>query len=108
MGDDVVSQSDSVYSWRLGTLRSLDDAIGEIHDYIKDTMDEIQNTYFIYTSDHGFHSGQWGMAWSKMQLYETDIRVPFYMVGPDFKSNQETDIFATTIDIAPTILDIAG
>ena len=108
MTPDIIKQSDQIYSWRLGTLRSVDDAIGEIYDYIENELDEIDNTYFIYTSDHGYHNGQWAMSFSQMQLYETDVRVQFYINGPNIKTGTKTNIFATTIDIAPTILDIAG
>merc|ERR1740123_966719 len=108
MDESIIAQSDQIFAMRLGTLRSVDDAIGDIYNYINEQMDAVSETYFIYASDHGFHDGQWAMSFSKMQLYESDIRIPFYMNGPNIPSNAQTNLFATTIDIAPTLLDIAG
>ena len=108
MDDRIIQQSDQIFAMRLGTLRSVDDAIGDIYRYIDVEMDALDETYFIYASDHGYHDGQWAMSYSKMQLYETDIRIPFYMNGPTIPKGADTNVFATTIDIAPTILDIAG
>ena len=71
-------------------------------------MGILNNTYFIYTSDHGFHLGQWGMGYDKRQLYEHDLRVPFYISGPGIESGTRTDIIALNIDIAPTITDLTA
>ena len=73
-----------------------------------DRLGLLNNTYFIYTSDHGFHLGQWGMGYDKRQLYEHDIRIPFYISGPGITADASTDIVALNIDIAPTIADLVS
>ena len=35
---------------------------------------DLDNTYVIFSSDHGYHMGQFGMMYDKRQLSEFDIR----------------------------------
>ena len=44
----------------------------------------------------------------KAQPYETDIRVPTYMIGPDIKPNTKTDIIVGNVDIYPIFLELAN
>eukprot|EP01084_Bolivina_argentea_P270073 459145_1 len=89
MNSNIIKQSDEIYSWRLGTLRSIDDTIGEIYNYILNELNEIDNTYFIYLSDHGFHIGQYGMWFGKKLLYETDLRIPLFIHSPNIISDNK-------------------
>ena len=44
----------------------------------------------------------------KMWPYETDVRIPFYISGPGIAAGQTPDVMAVNIDIAPTLLALAG
>ena len=44
----------------------------------------------------------------KMWPYETDVRIPFYVAGPGIAAGQTPDVMGVNIDIAPTLLDLAG
>lgn len=54
------------------------------------------------------NSGQFSLTWDKRQLYETDIKVPMLMRGPGIKIKQLIQSPVLNIDIAPTLLNIAG
>lgn len=68
----------------------------------------LDSTYILFTSDHGYHMGQFGMPLDKRLPYEFDIRIPFWLSGPNISSGQHVSTPVLTIDIAPTLLDIAG
>ncbi|ETO28750.1 N-acetylglucosamine-6-sulfatase precursor [Reticulomyxa filosa] len=101
------AEIDSCFRGRLGTLMSVDELIYDIHEYIDKQMGLLNDTYFIFTSDNGYHLGQNSLMYEKRQPYETDIRVPFYIKGPGIRPNSTYDGIVLNIDIAPTLIDLA-
>ena len=59
-----------IYRDRQRTLLSVDDLVENLLSKIPD----LDNTYVIFSSDHGYHLGQFGMPIEKRQPYEFDIR----------------------------------
>jgi arylsulfatase A-like enzyme len=68
------------------------------------------NTVIIYTSDNGFFLGEHGMA-GKWLMYEESIRTPLIIHDPRVKETekgQRRENITLNIDIAPTVLALAG
>lgn len=97
---------DQHYRDRWSSLLSVDDFVSEMIDFLEESG-MLENTYIIYTSDHGYHLGQWRLGCSKEQPYETDIRIPFLIRGPGIEANSEFDLLTGNVDLLPTILDLA-
>lgn len=107
MTEEMIEQTDIVYAQRLGTLRSVDDMVLAIYEQLE-AMGEADDTYFFYTGDHGFHLGQFGMMYDKRQLYDTDIRVPYFVRGPGIPKGSVRHEPISHVDLAPTVIDIAA
>jgi arylsulfatase A-like enzyme len=64
----------------------------------------------IFLSDHGYLWGEHGLG-GKWLLYEESIRTPLIFCGPGIPDNMQgakLSQLALNIDVAPTILDMAG
>ena len=91
----------------LSTARSLDRNIGRLLDYL-DSHHLRENTIVIYASDQGFYMGEHGW-FDKRFMYEESFRTPMVMrypgvVAPGTSINE----MIVNIDLAPTLLEVAG
>ena len=71
----------------------------------------LENTWIIFTSDHGDFAGEKGMFAKTESLYECLLHVPMFIVPPPgipFPRGERTDELIDTVDLFPTILDMAG
>lgn len=96
-----------------------DQALGEILAALKRLRLE-EDTVVIYSSDHGSLLGDHGLT-GKWLMYENSIRVPLIIYDPRFHHvienarsesaralPRQCDELALSIDLAPTILSLAG
>ncbi|XP_041815856.1 glucosamine (N-acetyl)-6-sulfatase (Sanfilippo disease IIID), b [Chelmon rostratus] len=107
MSSSSLAFLDNAYRKRWQTLLSVDDMV-ELLVKKLDSIKELDNTYIFYTSDNGYHTGQFSLPIDKRQLYEFDIRIPLMVRGPGIKPNQTLQAPVLNIDLAPTFLDISG
>lgn len=107
LSPDNIDKLRLTYVKRWQTLLAVDELVSDIVDTLE-TKNLLDNTYIIFTSDNGFHMGQFAQGADKRQPYETDIRVPFIIRGPNIIGKSIVDVPILLIDLFPTILDLAG
>lgn len=90
---------------QLRQLRSVDDAVGRVVDLL-DEEGLAANTWGFYTSDNGRFWGEHGLR-GKVYAYEESVQVPFRMMLPE-RVQSTVDATAANIDLAPTLLALAG
>ena len=71
-------------------------------------LHRLRNTYILFTSDNGFFFGEHRLIGGKFLAYEPATHLPFLIRGPGIKPGTSTGELAANIDIAPTILELAG
>jgi arylsulfatase A-like enzyme len=84
----------------------MDQQIGRILDAL-DKSGKADNTYIVFTSDHGLAVGQHGLM-GKQNMYDHSVRVPLTICGPGIASDKRIDTPCYLQDIMPTTLDWAG
>ncbi|AXT60528.1 acetylglucosamine-6-sulfatase [Aquimarina sp. AD10] len=97
------------YIRQLQAMTGIDRLIGHLVKKLKDLkLDD--NTVLVFTSDHGLFMGEQGIG-GKALCYEKTTHVPLLVVQPSLKNKNKgrrTNALVQTIDIAPTMLAMAG
>lgn len=94
----------------LGELTGIDRAMGHLRTELK-AMGARDNTLLWYTSDNGAAApgSTAGLRGRKGTVYEGGLRVPGIIEWPAvIQQPRATNVRSSTVDIFPTILDIAG
>ncbi|MFM1996766.1 MAG: Choline-sulfatase [Planctomycetota bacterium] len=90
----------------LACVQGVDDGVGRVLDWL-DAEGLADETIVIYTTDNGWYLGDLGL-YDKRFMYEPGLRVPLIARGPGIMPGITPDQFVANIDLAPTILDLAG
>lgn len=83
-------------------IEIMDKKVGEILQEIKDAG-LYENTIIFFFSDHGGP-----LPRQKRAIYDSGLRVPFFIRYPKNKNAGRTDRMISFIDLAPTVLSLAG
>lgn len=88
-------------------ILSIDDSVGRVMKSLKGRGVD-QNTLVLFTSDGGHFWGEHGLI-DKRCAYEESIRIPLLAYGPSMiKAGTKCEAVVANIDVAPTLLELAG
>ncbi len=95
------------YKRYMETFLSVDEGVGRIMTHLEE-RGELDDTLILYMSDNGFLFGEHGLI-DKRCAYEESMRIPMLARCPAlFGAGQSIDPVVANLDIAPTMLDVAG
>ena len=86
-------------------ITHMDVQIGRLLDALE-ASGKAENTYIFFTADHGLAVGDHGFL-GKQNMYDSSMRVPFLMVGPDIPADSTVDEPIYMQDAMATSLAIA-
>jgi choline-sulfatase len=101
--EERVRRARSAY---FGLITELDELIGSVFDEL-DRTGQTDNTFIVYTSDHGEMLGEHGL-WLKNILLDGAARVPLIMAGPGLPRGKVINTPVSHVDLVRTVLDVGG
>ncbi|CAI8313122.1 MAG: Arylsulfatase [Opitutia bacterium UBA7350] len=92
---------------KMRTLTAVDDGVGMIFEALKD-KGILNNTIVIFVGDNGYFMSEHGGLHDKRKAYEASIRIPIVMWNPLVKQPQKIQNMVLNLDLAPSLLELAG
>jgi arylsulfatase A-like enzyme len=90
------------------SLMAVDESVGRVLDALE-KIKALDNTVIIFAGDNGYFHGEHGGMWDKRAAYEPSMRIPLLMRYPRLvKTSTQCEEMVLNIDLAPTILELAG
>ena len=98
--DDSISRY--VMARFITNVMTMDDQVGEVIRQLKEDG-LYDNTIIFFYSDHGD-----GLPYVKRELYDRGLRVPLLIKAPFLKSGTRNEELVSFVDMAPTLMSLAG
>ena len=95
------------YRMRVRSVQAVDEMIGRLRATVR-AAGVARRTYFVFSSDNGYHLGQHRLTEGKRTAFDHDIRVPLVIAGPGVPRGRVSSALAGTVDLAPTFERWAG
>ena len=100
--------SDETVLGRLRSVMAIEEGVGEILKALQET-NQLDDTVIVFASDNGYFYGEHGLSVERRLAYEESIRMPLLVRYPRLiKAGTVRDELALNIDVAPTLLELAG
>ena len=107
LSDADKARIDRDFRKRAQSVLAVDRLIGELREAVA-AIGEANNTYFVFSSDNGYHMGEHRLMPGKMTAYDTDIHVPLIVTGPEVPAGRTVAHIVENVDLCPTFAELAG
>lgn len=105
--DEQIDALDKLQRFRLRSMRAVEDLLGKLLQALSDSG-QMDRTWVFFTSDNGLLMGQHRIYARKGVFYEEAARVPLAVRGPGVPGGATRSELVSLVDLAPTILELAG
>ncbi len=95
------------YDKRVEADLAVDDLVGHVESELT-AKGVARNTYLVFSSDNGYHMGEYRLLAGKQTAFDTDINVPLVVTGPGVPAARTETRLVSNIDLAPTFESLAG
>jgi arylsulfatase A-like enzyme len=95
------------YRKSIEAMRAVDDGVARLIAALRRTG-RLADTYVLFTTDNGFFTGEHRIERGKFLPYEPAVHVPLLIRGPGIRQGSNSSELVSNIDVAPTVLSLAG
>ena len=106
-------EADDEAAWRglqsyyFNCIRDVDESIGQVLDALRASGQE-DDTLVVLTADHGEMAGAHRLRQKGPHMYKENTRVNFIVRHPDLPRGVQRDALGSSVDLVPTLLELAG
>ncbi|GAA4924929.1 sulfatase family protein [Actinoplanes utahensis] len=102
-----IAAIDRYHRLRAQSVQSVDRMVGTVRDTLVKAGIADQ-TMVVFTSDNGYHMGEYSLPAGKQTAFDTDVNVPLIVAGPGVQAGREVPHIVENIDFRPTFSEWAG
>ncbi|QUQ63808.1 sulfatase family protein [Kutzneria sp. CA-103260] len=92
---------------RVQAVQAVDRMLASI-EHTLSTAGVAGDTDVVFSSDNGYHMGEYRLNPGKMTAFDTDVNVPLVVSGPGVPAGRTVGAPVENIDLRPTFADLAG
>ncbi len=104
---DQIARCNKSFRSRVLAVQGVDRMVGHLENTLA-RWGELNNTMFVFSSDNGFHIGDYALTPGKLLAFDTDVNVPLIVAGPSVARGSVNNDLVQNIDFAPTFARLAG
>jgi len=105
--DKSKQQIDKEFALRVRSVQAVDDMIGHLEQELQ-AKGLSKDTYIVFSSDNGYHMGEYRLRPGKQTAFDTDIHVPLIVTGPGVPAGKQVSSMVSSVNLAPTFESLAG
>lgn len=106
LSETKIAAMNDLYIKRMKSMLAVEDTVEALIKVLEE-KGLLNNTYFWFGSDNGYHFGIHRLRAGKNTEFEEDLSLPLIVRGPGIRPNSTSDALILNIDFAPTFADIA-